>query len=469
MNLVPAPPRDSPYQHAGILNFVFGHVWQRPGLNRRDRRFVTVACVGVCEAPIPISAHVGSALKSGDIIEARDGRAHPPASRPTAARQRGRAPGGSREDLGGTRDLGGRIVKPAPFDYHAPDDRRRGRRRCSPSTATRPRCSPAARASCRCSRCAWPASTTSSTSAASPSCAASSGATARVAIGAATHARRRSERDADGRRGRAAAGRGRRRSSATSRSATAARSAARSPTPTRRRSTRRSRSALDAEFEVRRRRRRRARVAAADFFTGTVDDRARARRAARRRRASRCGRARCGFAVEEFARRHGDFAIAGAVVGVELDGDDRSRAAPSRCSAWGRRRCGRRAPRRRSSGSRAERGRRRRRRPARASATRRRPDDVHGSAAYRDAHRRGPWSTRAWTRGARGGDAWLNDRGHRDGQRRAAHAPSVEAAQDARRLPPRGLRAHRHAPRLRARRVRRVHRAASTATRCARA
>jgi carbon-monoxide dehydrogenase medium subunit len=32
---------------------------------------------------------------------------------------------------------------------------------------------------------------------------------------------------------------------------------------------------------------------------------------------------RCGFAVEEFARRHGDFAIAGAVVGVQLGGDDR--------------------------------------------------------------------------------------------------------------------------------------------------
>jgi carbon-monoxide dehydrogenase medium subunit len=31
---------------------------------------------------------------------------------------------------------------------------------------------------------------------------------------------------------------------------------------------------------------------------------------------------RCGFAVEEFARRHGDFAIAGAVVGVQLDRDD---------------------------------------------------------------------------------------------------------------------------------------------------
>ncbi|MGV0835471.1 FAD binding domain-containing protein [Mycolicibacterium thermoresistibile] len=32
---------------------------------------------------------------------------------------------------------------------------------------------------------------------------------------------------------------------------------------------------------------------------------------------------RCGFAVHEFARRHGDFAIAGAVLAVQLDGDDR--------------------------------------------------------------------------------------------------------------------------------------------------
>ncbi|HEX2283692.1 MAG TPA: FAD binding domain-containing protein [Mycobacterium sp.] len=32
---------------------------------------------------------------------------------------------------------------------------------------------------------------------------------------------------------------------------------------------------------------------------------------------------RCGFAIEEFARRHGDFAIAGAAVAVELDDGDR--------------------------------------------------------------------------------------------------------------------------------------------------
>lgn len=32
---------------------------------------------------------------------------------------------------------------------------------------------------------------------------------------------------------------------------------------------------------------------------------------------------RSGFGIEEFARRHGDFAIAGAAIGVELDGRDR--------------------------------------------------------------------------------------------------------------------------------------------------
>jgi 4-carboxymuconolactone decarboxylase len=67
VNLVPAPARNTPYQQAGILSFVFGHVWQRPGLSRRDRRFITVPCVGVDEAPMPILAHVGSALHSGDI------------------------------------------------------------------------------------------------------------------------------------------------------------------------------------------------------------------------------------------------------------------------------------------------------------------------------------------------------------------------------------------------------------------
>jgi 4-carboxymuconolactone decarboxylase len=67
INLVPAPSQDSPYFFAGILNFVFGHLWLRPGLTRRERRLITIPCVGVEQAPNPIWSHVTSALGSGDI------------------------------------------------------------------------------------------------------------------------------------------------------------------------------------------------------------------------------------------------------------------------------------------------------------------------------------------------------------------------------------------------------------------
>jgi 4-carboxymuconolactone decarboxylase len=67
INLIGAPQPDTPYTQAGILNFVFGHVWQRPGLSRRDRRLITLACVGIDDSVMPIRSHVGSALQSGDI------------------------------------------------------------------------------------------------------------------------------------------------------------------------------------------------------------------------------------------------------------------------------------------------------------------------------------------------------------------------------------------------------------------
>ena len=69
VNLVPAPQPDSPYTHAGVLNFVFGHVWQRPGLTRHERRIITVASVAIDDAPTPLWSHVTSALHSGDITK----------------------------------------------------------------------------------------------------------------------------------------------------------------------------------------------------------------------------------------------------------------------------------------------------------------------------------------------------------------------------------------------------------------
>ena len=54
INCIPfAPIRDNPYSGAGILNFVFGEMWLRPGLGMKERRLVTVACVAFQDAPYP--------------------------------------------------------------------------------------------------------------------------------------------------------------------------------------------------------------------------------------------------------------------------------------------------------------------------------------------------------------------------------------------------------------------------------
>jgi 4-carboxymuconolactone decarboxylase len=68
VNCVPyAPTRDNPFSGAGILNFVFGEMWLRPGLGIKERRLVTVACVAFQDAPYPILSHVYATLKSRDI------------------------------------------------------------------------------------------------------------------------------------------------------------------------------------------------------------------------------------------------------------------------------------------------------------------------------------------------------------------------------------------------------------------
>ena len=67
INHVPGAPQHTAYSRAGIVHFVFGEVWQRPGLSIRDRRFITLACVGCDDSQIPIRSHVYSALKSGDV------------------------------------------------------------------------------------------------------------------------------------------------------------------------------------------------------------------------------------------------------------------------------------------------------------------------------------------------------------------------------------------------------------------
>jgi aerobic carbon-monoxide dehydrogenase medium subunit len=83
---------------------------------------------------------------------------------------------------------------------------------------------------------------------------------------------------------------------------------------------------LDAVMEVVSPRGRRE-IAAADFFTGLWETAVEPDEVLAGVRFPLWGN-RSGFAIHEFARRHGDYAIAGALVAVQLDNDDRV----SRCA-----------------------------------------------------------------------------------------------------------------------------------------
>lgn len=62
-----APPPMTPYLARGVVDSVFGELWDRPGLSRRDRRFITLACVAAAAVEVPIQQHVYAALASGDL------------------------------------------------------------------------------------------------------------------------------------------------------------------------------------------------------------------------------------------------------------------------------------------------------------------------------------------------------------------------------------------------------------------
>jgi 4-carboxymuconolactone decarboxylase len=63
----PAPPPVSPFLENGVVDAVFAELWDRPGLSRRDRRWVTLACVAAAAVEEPIYQHVYAAIASGDI------------------------------------------------------------------------------------------------------------------------------------------------------------------------------------------------------------------------------------------------------------------------------------------------------------------------------------------------------------------------------------------------------------------
>jgi len=50
-----------------VRNFGFAEVWSRPGLDRRSRRWITLACVTAACSPNAMRAYARAAITSGDI------------------------------------------------------------------------------------------------------------------------------------------------------------------------------------------------------------------------------------------------------------------------------------------------------------------------------------------------------------------------------------------------------------------
>lgn len=46
-------------------DFVFGEVWDRPGLDKRSRLWITLACVVATGAPTPVGIYARAAMESG--------------------------------------------------------------------------------------------------------------------------------------------------------------------------------------------------------------------------------------------------------------------------------------------------------------------------------------------------------------------------------------------------------------------
>ena len=62
-----SPEPSGAYIESGVIGYVFGEMWRRGVLTPRDRRWITLTCVGAAGSVTPIETHVYAALNSGEI------------------------------------------------------------------------------------------------------------------------------------------------------------------------------------------------------------------------------------------------------------------------------------------------------------------------------------------------------------------------------------------------------------------
>jgi 4-carboxymuconolactone decarboxylase len=64
---MPAPKRGDDYVADVVIDQVFAEIWTRPGLTRKERRWIAITCACASGAPFAMQTHLGAALRSGDM------------------------------------------------------------------------------------------------------------------------------------------------------------------------------------------------------------------------------------------------------------------------------------------------------------------------------------------------------------------------------------------------------------------
>ncbi len=64
---MPAPARGDDYVADVVIDQVFAEIWTRPGLTRKERRWIAITCASMSGAGFAMETHMGGALRSGDI------------------------------------------------------------------------------------------------------------------------------------------------------------------------------------------------------------------------------------------------------------------------------------------------------------------------------------------------------------------------------------------------------------------
>jgi 4-carboxymuconolactone decarboxylase len=62
-----APNRGDDYMADVVIDQVFAEIWTRPGLTRKERRWIAISCACMSGAPFAMETHIGAALRTGDI------------------------------------------------------------------------------------------------------------------------------------------------------------------------------------------------------------------------------------------------------------------------------------------------------------------------------------------------------------------------------------------------------------------